>query len=290
MVLRTPQFPTLTALRAGPPLFTAGKFRFPDLLPLFFLRISSRRPPGAKRGILQIENGKETCNDYSTLPRKIMTLSLKRLFEKLFDFFLPQNELAKRLEAMPIEELSKLAAPRRFTQAGIDCFAIFRYEDPLIRQAILEVKYRGNKTIAAKLAAVCGYALFEELSEKIVFGEFNKPLLLPVPLSKNRKRERGFNQTELLASLLPPEIKNAVSFAADALIKIKDTKTQVFLKRGNRRKNIAGAFKVSNPAAVAGRNTVVFDDVITTGATSVEIARTLRAAGAKKILCFAVAY
>ena len=113
-------------------------------------------------------------------------------------------------------------------------------------------------------------------------------LIIPIPLSKKRLRERGFNQAELIANLLAE--KMSVKIACNILEKIKHTETQVKVKnRENRLKNLKGRFKVSHPRLLKEKTIILVDDVATTGATLFEAGRVLKKSGAKKVVPVVVA-
>jgi len=114
-------------------------------------------------------------------------------------------------------------------------------------------------------------------------------LLLPVPLSAARLRERGYNQ----AWELTRRLRRALRCEADAhlLLRIKDTPHQIALPPAQRTGNVHRAFAVEprRLAEVRGRSITVVDDVMTTGATFAEIARVLLQAGAAEVAVWAVA-
>lgn len=111
------------------------------------------------------------------------------------------------------------------------------------------------------------------------------PLVIPIPLSLKRERERGFNQAELIARGLAQNFTYELSLE---LIKIKDTKAQSSLSARKRTSNLTGSFKWSGPVPL-NRDVLLIDDVITTGATISEAAKVLKMAGAKKISALVVA-
>ena len=105
--------------------------------------------------------------------------------------------------------------------------------------------------------------------------------LVPVPLHPRRQRERGFNQSELLAEALGRRAR--IGVAAAALVRRQDTRSQTGLSAAARRANVKGAFAVRRRASIAGRVVVLVDDVLTTGATASACAQALRAAGAREV-------
>lgn len=111
--------------------------------------------------------------------------------------------------------------------------------------------------------------------------------LVPIPLAASRQKWRGFNQAEILCQAISKELSIPV---IDLLIRQKTTKTQKDLKRSERLQNVKGVFAINqteNP--VRGQNFIVVDDVITTGSTIVEAAKTLKSAGAGQVWCLTVA-
>jgi len=106
-------------------------------------------------------------------------------------------------------------------------------------------------------------------------------LLVPVPLDLQRLRWRGFNQAASLARVLGARYRRRVHPLA--LRRCRPTPPQVGLNEEERRRNMAGAFAVRDRAAVHGRAVLLVDDVMTTGATVDECAKTLRRAGAERV-------
>lgn len=147
--------------------------------------------------------------------------------------------------------------------------------DGALRVAIHELKYRGRRRVAARLAERIAA---EPLSRAVLTPEV---VLVPVPLHPRRKRERGFNQAELLASELGRRLFLPVR--ASALVRRLDTPSQTGLTALARRRNVKDAFAVRGRAQVAGRVVVLVDDVVTTGATLRACARALQDAGAGEV-------
>jgi len=109
-------------------------------------------------------------------------------------------------------------------------------------------------------------------------------LLAPVPLHPKRIKNRGFNQSLLLARAFPeaPVVREAV-------VRTRHTAPQVGLNPKQRRDNVKGAFSVTDPALVKGKHVLLVDDLYTTGATAKECARVLRRAGASRVEVLTVA-
>ena len=114
-------------------------------------------------------------------------------------------------------------------------------------------------------------------------------IVVPVPLSRWRLLSRRYNQAQILATEVARI--SGKQLAATALIRHRATKQQVGLTRGERKKNVAGAFSVaaSGQALIAGKSVLLIDDVITTGATVSAAARALKRAGAAKVDMLALA-
>lgn len=108
-----------------------------------------------------------------------------------------------------------------------------------------------------------------------------RSILVPVPLSPVRERERGYNQSTLLARALAPRWGIPVG---ELLVRTRATASQTRLTPGGRRNNVAGAFSVASPPAeLVGRHVVLVDDVVTTAATLNACAAALHAGGARII-------
>jgi ComF family protein len=104
-------------------------------------------------------------------------------------------------------------------------------------------------------------------------------LIAPVPLHPRRLKQRGFNQSWLLAQAFPGE-----RLGREAVVRVRHTVPQVTLKNpGERRENVKGAFAVPEPTLVKGKKVLLVDDLFTTGATARECARVLKRAGAARV-------
>lgn len=113
------------------------------------------------------------------------------------------------------------------------------------------------------------------------FGEID--LVLPMPSTAAHRWDRGFNQCDYLAKALAKRIGKP--FDRRTIRRIGKPDRQSGLEEAERRKNVVGTFAVRKPDAVDGRTVLVVDDIMTTGATLSECAKTLKSSGAARVWC-----
>jgi ComF family protein len=111
--------------------------------------------------------------------------------------------------------------------------------------------------------------------------------IIPVPLHRQRLMQREFNQASMFARGLTDHLQAPV--LEGVLVRVRSTRPQVELSGQARRQNVRHAFAVTPGATLADKRLLIVDDVLTTGATLAEIARTLKAAGASQVDVFALA-
>lgn len=146
------------------------------------------------------------------------------------------------------------------------------YED-LVRDAIMRYKFEGWSCSSAAFA----YIMREYLSDFAHLKDFDA--VIPVPLSRERYNERGFNQSLPLAQAAAESA--GIRCDAKSLVKIRNTKRQSRLSMKERVMNVRGAYRADS--SVRGKRIILVDDIYTTGATMEECARTLSEAGAEEI-------
>ncbi|MFM7088473.1 MAG: ComF family protein [Candidatus Paceibacterota bacterium] len=171
-------------------------------------------------------------------------------------------------------------------------YSRYDYRDPLIKKIIWLIKYRYKKALITLCAHMLYEVLLEELSEKRAFENWREAILIPIPLSEKRLRERGFNQSSLLAQVLASiDTTRMLSCTDKVLIKHRETKHQAHIKnRQERLANLAGSFAIRHPEKIIGKNIILIDDVTTTGATLSEARKVLKKAGAKNIIAITLAH
>lgn len=217
-------------------------------------------------------------------------LFLSRIKDLLADFLFPKSPKVLALEALSVETLETLPPAESFKDRHTT--ALFDYEHPLAKEIIWELKYSGNTRIADKLGKILYDHICHEFTELNLFEKWDKPILIPIPISDKRRFERGWNQSELLAKkVLVYDRGKMFRYLPKQLVKFRHTESQTkTVSRNERLKNLTNSMKVLDKESVAGECIVVLDDVTTTGSTFSEARRALRAAGARKILCVAAAH
>lgn len=157
--------------------------------------------------------------------------------------------------------------------------AVWYYKD-MARRSILRYKFYRNLSFSRAFARFLAMKLQRE-------GLEDFDLMTWVPVSRQRKNKRGFDQVELLAHHVGKELSVT---PVKTLIKIRNNPPQSGIaSAAARRANVLGAYRVADPQLIQGKRILLLDDVITTGATASECARTLLSAGAKEVIFAAIA-
>ncbi|WP_200964033.1 ComF family protein [Bacillus pumilus] len=147
--------------------------------------------------------------------------------------------------------------------------SVYAYND-LMKDVLSRFKFRGDTALAE---------LFKQDVQAIFKRSFSikEPVLIPIPLSKERLNERGFNQSVILASLIGQPIQQP-------LVKIHQSKQSK--KKKNERLDQKGMFQINQTDVIVQRDVILIDDIYTTGATIYDAARILKEAGAKSVSSF----
>jgi ComF family protein len=186
---------------------------------------------------------------------------------------LPRMRYACAHCALPLSEpgIELCGACQRSASAPDRTLAVFHYAPPVDR-LIHRFKFRGE--------LVYGRLLGELLAAAVAEAGLERPeLLVPVPLHPARLRQRGYNQSLILARYAGRRL--ALPVSRRGVERQRHTPPQMGLPARQRRKNLHGAFTVAAPLGV--QRIAIVDDVMTTGATVSELARTLRLAGVRQV-------
>jgi ComF family protein len=157
------------------------------------------------------------------------------------------------------------------------------YENSIIRKTIHFFKYQPILSLQKPLAGL----MIKFLKETNFFSEIDKKniLLIPIPLHKRKRRQRGFNQSELLAKAVASHF--SLNFHPKILFRIKNNPPQAKINNfSDRKENSKNIFQISSPNLnlIKGKWIILIDDVYTSGATMQEAAKILKKNGAKKII------
>lgn len=157
---------------------------------------------------------------------------------------------------------------------------IYRYEK-IVRKLILQYKFFDKPYLSNMFSKII-------LKNKKICRILKLyDIIIPVPMNKNKKIRRGYNQTELIAKELSKKLE--IKIEIDLLRKVKQTKTQSKLKEKERKNNVKDAFCVYKKNCFKGKKIILLDDIYTTGSTVNEISKILKNNGAIEILVLVIA-
>ncbi len=222
---------------------------------------------------------------------------LGRVGNAIFDFIYPpvcstcdrvldrgENYVCGRcwsdFERVPATEtFTQLIEQKFLANEAIDGLtSVFLFEqDRRVREAVHLLKYAGAEAIGRTFGKMIARVV--AVNEKLAACE----AVAPVPLHPSRRRERGYNQSELITMSICAELE--VRHLPGLLIRKRQTQTQTLLDAEGRRKNISGAFAIGKDfgGSIEGMRVLLVDDVITTGSTIKECARVLKENGALEV-------
>jgi ComF family protein len=165
----------------------------------------------------------------------------------------------------------------RTTQIFFDRVFAAAYYERVLKEAIHQFKFNQKTRLGNPLVQL----LITRFPEEIDVRTYHA--VLPVPLYKIRQRQRGYNQSAILAKSISQYYQ--IPLIVNNLIRIRNTDSQSLLKgRKERQENVKDAFRVTSPVSLRDKHIILVDDVLTTGATVNECSKTLKKAGVKFIL------
>jgi ComF family protein len=181
----------------------------------------------------------------------------------------------------PVEGL--LCSPCRMAPPEFERAVAYAIYQDALREMVHLLKYERMSAVARPLGRMLARAI--EMLESETGREL---LVIAVPLFPSKERERGYNQAVLLADAALAELKVSrpewkLQARHGVIRRVKDTRSQFELTPKGRRRNLQGAFAVSNGSALVGREVLLVDDIYTTGATARACSSVLRKAGASKV-------
>lgn len=162
----------------------------------------------------------------------------------------------------------------------LDSFTALWYYEGNVRGSILRYKFYGSRSYGASYGRLLGMKLLQQDIDRF-------DAVTWVPISRRRRFRRGYDQAYLLARALSRELGCP---CLSTLAKLRHNPRQSGIPdQAQRRANVLGAYRAKDPAGLQGKRLLLVDDVLTTGATAGECARTLLTAGAKEVHCAVVA-
>ena len=155
-----------------------------------------------------------------------------------------------------------------------DIFHLVKYEG-IIREKLLAYKFKDQSYLSKTFAQLC------IKNEKCYAFIKSYDIIIPVPMYGKKKRQRGYNQCELIAKELQKYLP--IKLETKVLIKYKNTPAQSTLSKEERKRNIKDVYKVQNISKIENKRVLLLDDIYTTGSTISECSRVLQQAGIKQI-------
>ncbi len=203
---------------------------------------------------------------------------------QLLDLLFPPRPDERVIRDISVEEFLSLLAARLVDEGPLRATSLLPFHTPIVRAALHEAKYHGSEHAFTLLAA----ALAAYLSDA---DDFDKNLVLvPVPLGPARRKSRGFNQVEEVLRRAMRELDTSRFALVPALLeRMRETPSQVSLPRGERERNMRGAFAAPRPLDPL-LTYILVDDVVTTGATLQAATDALKSAGAAHVFLLALAH
>jgi len=183
------------------------------------------------------------------------------------------SDCQEQLPWLPPEKAERKCA---FTDK---CVSVLRYKG-LVKESIHRFKFKGRRWYANVYGVLMAQCVQDHLQ-----GRYD--LICWVPVSARRRRERGYDQGCLLAQVMAKQLGQVCT---PLLEKMKDNPAQSGLEgAAARRANVLGVYRVMDPGQLRGKRVLLVDDVVTTGETLSECARTLHMAGAAEVVCVTLA-
>ena len=212
------------------------------------------------------------------------------MFSLVLDFLFPPrcpncSSYVERRGAFCVPCMRRLVSVHAIVRTGEACDLLtgiwaFAHYREAVRDLLRALKYQKKRSACTALHTIL------EAGDEVTVHLPHPLTAVPVPLAAERARTRGFNQAE---ELFAPWLRTHGIVLAQLLVRTHETAPLYEKTREERRRELRGAFAVAEGADVAGRDILLVDDIMTTGATLTECARVLKRAGARRIYAIVVA-
>lgn len=218
-------------------------------------------------------------------------LETKKILANFLDYIFPQfclsckkegaifcDDCLNKLQLLPIEKNPWPEENFIFDE----CHICLDYHDVVVKKLIKKYKYSYFENLAEQISKIYIKKIQQlDLTDNLI--------ICNIPLHKNKKKKRGFDQTELIAKKISEGLQIPYF---DLLQRQRSTKTQAQLNKEQRQKNMAQAFKSNEKVAykdIITKQIILIDDIATTGTTLNEATKVLKQAGFRQIICLALA-
>ena len=201
-----------------------------------------------------------------------------RIISQIAELVFPKRDDFKLIETLATTDFEKFYRPH----SQDEFISLSSFQEPVVRAAVHEAKFHHNEHACNLLAHILSTYL------GTYQGTF---LIIPIPLSKQRQKERGYNQVTEVAKLVARSL-GEFELREDILLRTKNTPPQTSLSREKRLTNVADAFGVRDHTRdlIKNRHIIILDDVATTGATMKAAKATLLPLHPASIKCVALAH
>ncbi len=210
--------------------------------------------------------------------------AMNKIIEIVLDYIFPPNT-----EELLLRNLNEQQVYTKYRQYNNDhplTHSIFPYKDKFIKELVWQIKYKRNQH-AIKCA---GYALYSEIIKYINENKIEKVVLIPIPISKARRNERGYNQCELIIDeIIKYDTDNILKKDYTSLIRSKDIDKQTHKNRNERLENSKDIFELKNNLP-NDYQIIIIDDVTTTGSTLANVRNAINKSGERDVLAFTLAH
>lgn len=185
-----------------------------------------------------------------------------------------------KIEKTQLGEMEKVFWGR-FNVERVASYIYYQKESPYNR-LLHKMKYGNHPEVGTRLAVMAA----ENIAKEGFFDGIDA--IVPLPLSKKKRRQRGYNQCDYIAEGL--SLKSGIPVIKDCVIRTKANESQTHKSRDERWKNAEGIFSLANPQAIDGKHILLIDDILTTGATLTNCAMAIQQHCKCRISVFTLAY
>ncbi len=218
-----------------------------------------------------------------------MLKSIKEIIEKILDYLLPPRtnfDIVRKLKENDIFNLPKPLKVEDFEWIN----PLFQYQNKKVKAIVWELKYKDNTLQLDTIGKLIFDEILALISDIQIFNSEAEFVLIPIPITNEKRRERGYNQSEYIAkSIIQNDLQHTLLYAPQWLTKIKETPEQNKSQTKEERiKNMADSFEANSQ--VEGKYIILIDDVVTTGSTLNEARKELLKKGAGDVFAFTIAH